>query len=323
MNHEDFIRIRNLEEADTECFQGIGAAISINAGGTLPTPAAPTPLTPETPPLEPLAPGEKPVTPAEKKAFDLKNAWAAQQKLTGTLINFLSELEAGADTDAGNIVTDYIRLLEATKSFSASLDAFNVNRDALAELPMIWHTLDRQPSKDMVKFVEEADAYAGKLETWFENGLTALYDRDTAIEAIDAAKTLLSAANTEAETTAAQAALDAANAQLTTAEGEMTANESQLPVETLPQKMVALMVLARAVMTGNWMLVGVTLVRIVVPLLIDYLAKWISGKLPGKQPTPQDLQPIVDALRDIALKDATIKFGDNAALHLQARLLEY
>lgn len=324
MNHEDYIRIYNLEGPQTEVFRGLvarGSSVtSGGSGGTVPTPTEGEPVTP---PLEPIAPGEKPVTPAEKKAFDLKAAWTAQQKLTGTIINFLSALDPGKNTDAGNIITDYVSLLDAAKQFSPSLEAFGVSRDALGQLPGIWDTLNRQPSKEEVEFVQAADSYATALETWFHGGLTALYNKETAETAIAAAQAALSAANTDAEAVAAQAALNAANAQLDTAEGSMAANESQLPVETLPQKMVALMVLARAVMTGNWPLVGVTLIRIVVPLAIDYLARWIGGKLPGKKPTTTDLQPIVDALRDLALKSTTIQFGDNSALHVDAELLEY
>jgi hypothetical protein len=300
-DHLSFLRIRGLAENDTEVFQGIGAAYSTAA--------------------ENAADAQPPTPEAEKETFDLGNAWEAQNQFSKTLIGFLASLDPGQNTDAGSIVSDFVSLLEVTQELDASVDAFNIQRAVLGELPVIWQTLNRLPSKEEVEFVQEADKYAESLETWFEHGLTALYDRDTAMDAIDAAKALLSAATTEAETATAQTALDAANAKLETAEGDITANERQLPVDTLPQKMVALMVLARAVMTGNWMLVGVTLVRIAVPLLIDYIAKWIGGKLPGRKPQAKDLQPIVDALRDLALKDTKLQFGDHIEIHEKAAIL--
>jgi len=325
-DHLDFIRIRNLEDADSEVFEGIGGGVSTTPGGTAPGGTLPTPIdTPVSLPVEPVTPGGPPVTPAEKKAFDLKSAWTAQQALTGTLINFLSALEPGANTDAGNLVTDYIRLLEATKGFSASLDAFGINRDALAELPMIWATLNRQPSKELTNWIKDADTWGKSLETWFKDGIGALYDRDAAQADIDAANALLASAQTEEEVAAANAALTAANAKMTAASGEMAAAAGELPgnaASPIPG-LVELITIARAMMTGDFVLVGIVLIRIAVPLGIDWLVKWIGGKLPGKKPTEQDVQPIVDALRDLALKDTRIRFGDHFEIYEKAEILQY
>ena len=124
-DHLDFIRIKNLEDADTEIFQGLGSSSGVTGsiGGVVTEPPIALPP-PFSQPIEPIAPGEKPVTSIEKKAFDMKAAWSAQQRVTGAIINFLSSLEPGENTDAGNIVNDYISLLDATKSFSASLRRF-------------------------------------------------------------------------------------------------------------------------------------------------------------------------------------------------------
>jgi hypothetical protein len=126
-NHAEFIRIRNLEDSKTEVLEGIGVGTSsANGGGGIPS--APV---------------------AQKAAIDLKATWAAQQKLTATLVNFLSSLDPGLNTDFSNILTDYIRLLDS-------------------ELPIIWKTIDREPSKEMVKFINDGATLGDDLEAWYK-----------------------------------------------------------------------------------------------------------------------------------------------------------
>ena len=326
-DHLDLIRIKNLEDADTEIFQGLGS--SGGGGGGIPAPGQPPiSLPPEfTKPIEQITPGGQPVTSGEKKAFDMKAAWSAQQRVTGAIINFLSSLEPGENTDAGNIVNDYISLLDATKSFSASLDAFEVNRSALSELPMIWDTLNRQPSKDVTKWIDDAETWGQSLATWWEDGLGALYDKNEALNAIDAAKALLADATTEGEVSAAESALSTAEGNLAAAEILVTAAQGELPGDgdsPMPG-LIELITIARALMTGNFVLVAIVLLKIAIPLGIDFIVKWIGGKLPNRKtpPTQDELHKIAEAIQDVALKDTIIKFGDNASLHIKGQLLEY
>lgn len=257
-------------------------------------------------------------------AIELDKVTAAQQRLTATLTDFLSSLEPGKNTEAGRIITNFAHLLDLTNQLSPSLTGLGVLRKTLAELPVILSTIDRSPSKEEIDFLKEADTYATKFETFFSAGMTALYDKETAESALEAAKQLLAAAITEEDVTAANAAVTAAEGQVTAAEGEMTAAQNQLPIDTLPQKMVALMLIIRAVMRQDFLAVGIILIRVFIPILIDYIVKWVGGKLPGKKPpTIGDLQPIVDALHDLALKETTLRFGDDASLHTKAGVLEF
>lgn len=306
-DHLSFIRIRNLADSDSEVFQGIGAAASTaastaaeNGAGTLP----PTPA-------------------EEKQAYDISSAWEAQNQFSKTLISFLSALDPGQNTDAGSLVTDFVSLLEATQQLDASVTAFDIQRAVLGELPVIWQTLNRVTPQETTTYLTELDGAVDGLVTWFEGALTNLAAHEAAETAVTEAETQLSAAATEEAATAAQTALTNAQTALATAESNMAAAENNLPapIINLPEKMTAIVLLTRAIMTGNVAVIAVTLVRIGLPLLIKYLAKWMSGKLPGSQPKAQDLQPIVDALRDLALKDTTIRFGDHIEIHEKAAML--
>jgi hypothetical protein len=79
----------------------------------------------------------------------------------------------------------------------------------------------------------------------------------------------------------------------------------------------------RALMAGQFVLAGIILIKAIVPLAIDYLVRWVTGRLPGRKPEVQDLQKIVDALHDLALQEKTISFGDNASLHTKAEVLMF
>lgn len=298
MDATDFIRIRNLDDSDAEVFTGVdGSGSSTTSSGST-------------------------VTSTTTATLDVAQVWAAQKTFAATLYDFLDALEPGSNTDAGNVITAYLALLQQTSQLAASVDAITIQAKALDELQVVWDTLNRLPSQEDVDFVKDIDTYATQLETWFSSGLTALYNRDTALDAVAAAKAAVAAAATEAALTTANTDLATAQADLSTAEAQMTANESQLPVDSVPQKLVAILTLARAVMSGNWMLVGVTLIRIVVPLGIDYLAKWIGGKLPGRQPTTQDLQPVVTALKALQYNDEEIDF-DAFRVYLRGKVVEH
>jgi hypothetical protein len=324
LNHSEYIRIRNLEDSKLECFTGLwNDAYATNGGagggggGNSIVPGAPAQ------PIEPISPGEIPVTPAEKKAFDLKAAWTAQQKLIGTLVNFLSSLEPGANTEAGNLVADYAHLLETTKSFSASLDAFQVNREALAELPVILNAIDRKPSKELIAFDEKTDDLFTKFNTWIDAGMSALYTKETAQAAVDAAKLQLAAATTEGEVTTAEAELLTSEAELAAADNAVLAADSQLPAVIPIIDTLDISLLIGAIATLNPAAIAVIVGKIILKTLLSFLIRWVEGKLTGKKPAVADLQPIVDALRDIAIQEKTISFGDNASLHTKAEVLQF
>jgi len=324
MAHEDFIRVRNLEDSDTECFQGFGCFSSGDGGGSLPTaPGLPgIPAFPGEPPMAPISPGGAPVTQSEKKAFDLKNAWKAQQKLTGTMIDFLDGLDPGDNIAVGNLIADYLGLLEATKGFSASLDAFQVSRDALAEFPQILRAIDRKPSAELIQLDKDTDDLFKKFSSWLDAGMEALYGKETAQTKVEAAKQQLAAATSDEEVMAANAAIETANAELFTAEEAAAAADRQLPAVIPIIDTLDISLLIGAIATLNPAAIAVFAGKFLLKTLLNIIIRWVEGKLTGRKPT-QDLQPIVDALRDLALQDATIKFGDNAALHIKAALLEY
>jgi hypothetical protein len=314
-DHLDYIRIKNLEDADTEVFQGIASSISGGGGGIPLPPPVEQPISipqPYTPPIEPTAPGEKPVTQAEKKAFDLKSAWAAQQRLINTLINYLSSLSPGDNTDARGIVSDYIALLEATKAFSPSLDAFSINREALSELHLIWDTLDRQPSVEEIEWSRNLITIGDTLETWVCNAIDAHTSTLVARAALD-----------EATTPEAQAA---AQTTLGLAEADETRISSDLPAVIIPN-LPDLVKGIIAVFAGNWSLALGVLVRIVVKIGVSAIIRFLKRKLmlppPGENIDKTDIKKIISALEDIALKDAVIKYGDNAEFHAKGQLLLY
>lgn len=327
MAYEDFIRIRALEDSNDECFQGIGYSDSADGGGDGGFPTAPglpvDPGLPYEPPLTPISPGGMPVTPAEKKAFDLKETWKAQQKLTGTIISFMDALEPGGNTAAGNIITDYVVLLETSKAFSASLDAFRVNREALAELPVILNAIDRKPSKELIDLDEKTDNLFKKFNTWIDAGMSALYTKETAQAAVDAAKLQLAAATTEGEVTAAEAELLTSEAELAAADNAVLAADSQLPAVIPIIDTLDISLLIGAIATLNPAAIAIIVGKVILKTLLSFLIRWIEGKLTGKKPAVADLQPIVDALRDIAIQEKTISFGDNMSLHTKAEVLNY
>ena len=192
---------------------------------------------------------------------------------------------------------------------------------------MIWDTLNRQPSKDVTKWIDDAETWGQSLATWWEDGLGALYAKDEALNALDAAKALLADAKTEEEVSAAESAVSTAEGDLATAEGLMTTAQGELPGDgdsPMPG-LIELITIARALMTGNFVLVAIVLLKIAIPLGIDFIVKWIGGKLPNRKtpPTQGELHKIAEAIQDVALKDTIIKFGDNASLHIKGQLLEY
>jgi hypothetical protein len=324
MAHEDFIKIRNLEESPEECFQGFFGSSS-SGGGEIPTaPGQPwIPEFPGEPPITPIEPGGSPATQREKAAFDMKSAWNAQKKLTGTLINFMAALDPGENTEAGNIITDYVSLLEASKSFSASLDAFAVNRDALAELPVILAGIDRKPSKELIKLDEDVDTLFTAFNTWIDVGMAALYGKETAQTAVDEAKKKLAAAMSEGEVAAAEAEVAAAEEGLVIAEAAVTEADSQLPSVIPIIDTIDIELLIGAIVTMNPVAIAIIIGKYILKTLLNILIRWVQGKLPSKQPAVADLQPIINALRDIALQEKTIGFGDNMSLHTKAEVLEF
>lgn len=304
-DHLDYIRIRGLIDSETESFQGSGAY------------------------GEPIAPIKTKPTLAEQKQeiIDLKALWEAQQKFTANLIGYLNSLDPQSNSDFGSLVSDYAGILSACANMTASMDALRLQASALEALPVLWKTIDRQPSEEVTKWIETADTWGKNLEKWFEDGIAALYAKDEALDAIDAAKALLADAKTEEDVAAAQSALSTAEEDLATAEGRMIAAQSELPGDSASPMpgLIELITIARALMTGDLVLVAITLIRIAIPLGIEFLVKWIGGKLPGRKapPTQAELRKIADAIEDVALKDAIIKFGENAALHVKGQLLRY
>ena len=78
-------------------------------------------------------------------------------------------------------------------------------------------------------------------------------------------------------------------------------------------------------MTGNLVLIGIVMLKIAIPLGIDFLVKWIGGKLPGRKtpPTQEELQKIARAIEDVALKETVMKLGDNLEIYEKAQALKY
>jgi hypothetical protein len=280
-DHLDFIRIRNLEDSDSEVFEGIGASgTSTGTGGTLPE---------------------------KQAAYDLSKVWAAQQKFTATLMSYLNKLDPGQNGDAESLVSDYVNLLTAANGLDSSLTAYDLSTKAILELPVLWETLNRNPSKEMVQWMNEADTFSANLEQWFEDELTAQAAKQDAKDA-------LAAATTDEERAAAQAAITAAATMETTADGE-------LPATNPVNKIVAIIAIARALMAGQVMLAAIIAIRMGVPMLIDYLVKWVKGKLPNNNLTRADLQKLIEAVEALKYNDEEVDFGA-FRMYLRSKIIE-
>ena len=327
MAYEDFIRIRALEDSNDECFQGIGCSANAVGGGDGGFPTAPgipiEPGLPYGPPLTPISPGGMPVTPAEKKAFDLKNAWIAQQNLTGTLISFMDALEPGKNIGAQNIIADYISLLTASKSFSASLDAFQVSRDTLAELASVLSAIDRKPPKELIDIVDTTDGLFGMFQTWLNSGLDAVVGHNDAVSAVVAAKQALAAAQTKEEVATATAELALVERGEITAWGVVEAVAGTLPAVIGIVDKLDLTNLIGGVVKMNPTALALIAGKFLAKVALDWFVQWLQDKVSGKEPCCPDFQPIVNALQDIAIQEKTISFGDNASLHTKAEVLQY
>jgi hypothetical protein len=325
MAHEDFIKIRNLEESPEECFQGFFGSSS-SGGGEMPT-AHGQPWIPEfpgEPPITPIEPGGSPATQQEKAAFDMKSAWNAQKKLTGTMINFMDALDPGENTAAGNIITDYVSLLDSSKAFSASLEAFSISRDTLAELASVLAAIDRKPSKELIDIVDTTDGLFGMFKDWLDSGLDAVFNHSTAAEAVIAAQKVLAAAQTEEEVVLATAEVALVEQDESTAWGLV-----ESVVGTLPAVISIIDKLDLAALIGNVVKLNPTALALIAgkflaKVALDWFVQWLQDKVTRKNPIPTcDLQPIINALRDIALQEKTIGFGDNMSLHTKAEVLNY
>lgn len=324
--HLDMIRIHGLEDAETEVFQGVSMPLS---GGSSPSAGVPAVTPGITPGVDDSVGGVVPSQQAAEKqaTFDLGKVWSAQQRFAGTLISYLSKLDPGQNSDAESVVSDFINLLKSVNGLKSSTTAYDLSTKATMQLPLIWDTLSRQQPKELTKWIDDTETWGKSLETWWKDGLGALYAKDEAEDAIAAAQIALSDATTPEEAQAAQTALENAQTALANAQGMMTTAEGELPGGggSPPTGLIELITIARALMTGNFVLVGIVLIRIAVPLAIDFLVKWIGGKLPGRKtpPTQAELQKIADAVEDVALKSAILKFGDNAMLDVKGNLLHY
>jgi hypothetical protein len=280
-DHLDYIRIRGLKDSDTEVFQGIGA-VGTSAGGT---------------------------TPVKQKQddYDLGEVWTAQKKFAATLIAYLNKLDPGQNGDAASIVSDYVSVLTAANGLKSSTTAYEIGTQAILELPVLWETLNRNPSKEMVAWMTEADTYSAELEKWFNDELTAQYARQEAEDA-------LAVATTDAERATAESAISAATQMETTADGE-------LPAVNPINKVVAIIAITKALLAGQFLLAGIIAIRMGVPMLIDYIVRWAKGKLPGNNPTRADLKKLTEAIEALKYNDEEIDFGAFRA-YLRSKIIE-
>jgi hypothetical protein len=313
IDHLSYIRIRGLEDSDTEVFQGSGASSG--------------------------APGNTGTLPEKEAAYDLGTVWAAQKKFTATLIAYLNKLDPGQNGDWESILSDYVNVLNAANGLASSTTAYDLSTKAVAELPIIWQTIDRQPSKEMATWTQDAETFAGTLENWYKTAVKARHDYDDATDALEVAQQQLADAETQAEIDAANAAIIAAQTKVDAANAEMTAaanagddsgrgltRDPGLPVDSTFGKLVAIGVLARALATGNVMLIGVTLIRIFVPVIIDLGVDWLMKKLPGSKkqdlvPVVKEMERMVTALEALKYNDEEIDFGAFRA-YLRSKIIE-
>ena len=210
--------------------------------------------------------------------------------------------------DFNKVLTAYITVLTASgANKKPNWSALNNQLDLIARADTLWTTGDHNPSKEVMEWLKDADDYSTKLEQWFEDELAAQYAKQQAQDALDQA-------TTDAERAAAQAAFDAAATMSATADGELPANN---PVN----KLVAIIAISRALMAGQWVLAAIIAIRMGVPMLIDYLVKWVKGKLPGKNPTHKDLQKLIEAVESLQYNDEEIDFGAFRA-YLRSKVIE-
>ena len=218
--HLDFIRIHGLEDSEIEVFQGASMSVSGGSGGQG-IPADTPGVTPE---IIGSVGDVVPSSPTAEKqaATDVGLVWSAQQRFTKTLIDYLKKLDTGENGDAEGVVSEYVNVLSAANSLKSSTTAYDISVKAVLELPVVWATLSRQQPKELTKWIEDADTWGTALETWWEDGLGALYAKDEAEDAIEAANIALLEATTPEEAEAAQAALANAQESLANAAGMMT-----------------------------------------------------------------------------------------------------
>jgi hypothetical protein len=323
-DHLDLIRIKNLEDSQEEAFQGMGAtgaeaqhgSASGSFGGSVGTGTVPTSTE--------IEKSGGTVSPTQA-AYDLKQVWAAQQRFTSTLISYLNRLDPGQNGDAGSIITDYINLLSTANSLSSSTTAFDLSTKAALELSIVWDTLNRQQPKEIQKWIESTKAARETIKSSWAAGLDALGVKNAALDALDVANAALRDAQTEEEIQIAQANVATAQVNLTTAEnGLAVIDTTGDSLSNLVGTGFDLVTLARALMTGNPALIAASLAEIFLPMAIHWVIEWIQGKVTRKPADPAgDLQKVIEAIQDLALKEGVLKLGDNMELYTKAQALKY